>query len=266
MSGVKDAAAGLREMDELSAGDSPIHALNPLGKLLVTMVYIGVTTSFHKYQLSGLMAMALYPALLFAVSGISVKTCLHKMRMVLPLVCAVGIFNPFFDREPLLYAGSLAISGGMVSMVTLIVKGVFCLTASFLLIATTPIDRICGALRKLHVPRMLVTLVLLTYRYVAVLAEEAAAMTMAYRLRAPGQKGIHFSAWGSFLGQLLLRSMDRAEEIYCSMQLRGFCGDFWYAETESMRAADVIFCLASLSCFFLFRRFDLAQGIGSLLM
>ena len=41
-----------------------------------------------------------------------------------------------------------------------------------------------------------------------------------------GQKGIHISVWGSFLGQLLLRSMDRAQALYESMELRGFCGEF----------------------------------------
>ena len=106
----------------------------------------------------------------------------------------------------------------MISMLTLMLKGVFCLMASFLLMATTPIDSLCAALRKLHVPGLLVTLLLLTYRYVGVMTEELAVMTDAYHLRAPGQKGIQVSAWGSFLGQLLLRSMDRAQELYA-------CGD-----------------------------------------
>ena len=42
----------------------------------------------------------------------------------------------------------------------------------------------------------------------------------AYALRAPGEKGIHFRAWGSLLGQLLLRSVDRAQLVYESMLLR----------------------------------------------
>ena len=33
-----------------------------------------------------------------------------------------------------------------------------------------------------------------------------------------------------FLGQLLLRSMDRAVALYESMELRGFHGEFYYAE------------------------------------
>lgn len=54
-------------------------------------------------------------------------------------------------------------------------------------------------------------------------------MMQAYSLRAPRQKGIHFKAWGSFVGQLLLRSMDRAGVVYESMTLRGYQGEFCYA-------------------------------------
>ena len=80
-------------------------------------------------------------------------------------------------------------------MLTLMMKGVFSLLASFLLIATTAIDSLCAALRRLHVPGILVTLLLLTYRYIGVMLEQVSVMTEAYRLRAPGQKGLHISAW-----------------------------------------------------------------------
>ena len=264
MNNISAASREFREMDELSAQDSPIHRLHALVKLLVTLAYIVCVVSFPKYQLSGLAVMVLYPVLLFQISGIPVRTCFHKLRIVLPLVCAVGLLNPFFDRAPLLMVGGVAVSGGVVSMVTLMLKGVFSLMASFLLIATTPIDALCAALRKLHVPGLLVTLLLLTYRYISVMIGEVAVMTDAYRLRAPGQKGIHISAWGSFLGQLLLRSMDRAEELYQSMQLRGFRGEFYYADTAPCTAGAVLYGVVCVALFVLARCYDLPQLLGNL--
>ena len=264
MNNISAASREFREMDELSAQDSPIHRLHPLVKLLVTLAYIVCVVSFPKYQLSGLAVMVLYPVLVFQLSGIPVRTCFHKLRIVLPLVCAVGLLNPFFDRAPLLYVGGLAVSGGVVSMVTLMLKGVFSLMASFLLIATTSIDALCAALRKLHVPALLVTLLLLTYRYISVMIGEVAVMTDAYRLRAPGQKGIHISVWGSFLGQLLLRSMDRAEELYQSMQLRGFCGEFYYADQPPCTAGAVGYGVVCAALFVLARLYDLPQFLGNL--
>ena len=266
MDKLNNAQLELREMDELAAADSPVHRLNPLCKLLVTVFYIAAVVSFPKYDLSALVVMVLYPVLLFQAAGIPVGLCFHKLRIVLPLVCAVGLLNPFFDRAPLLMVGGVAVSGGVVSMVTLMLKGVFSMMASFLLIATTPIDALCAALRKLHVPGLLVTLLLLTYRYISVMIGEVAVMTDAYHLRAPGQKGIHISAWGSFLGQLLLRSMDRAEELYSSMLLRGFRGEFYYVGLPKARGKDWLFFLGSLLLFLAARNTNLPELLGSLIM
>ena len=256
----------LGEMDELAARQSPIHTLCPTAKLLTTIAYIFVVVSFHKYELSGLSVMVLYPVLLFQLSGIPVRVCFYKLRIVLPLVMAVGLFNPFFDRTPLLYLGSLPVSGGVVSMLTLMLKGLFCLMASFLLMATTPIDSLCAALRKLHVPGMLTTLLLLTYRYVGVMTEELAVMTDAYYIRAPGQKGIHVSAWGSFLGQLLLRSMDRAQELYSSMLLRGYHEHFHYALFKPFTGSDALYTFGCTAVFLLLRFVNLAELLGRLLV
>ena len=264
MNKMEHALHELHEMDALAAQDSPIHRLSPLAKLLATVVYIVVTVSFHKYQLSGLAVMALIPVFLFQVSGIPVRTCFYKLRIVLPLVMAVGLFNPLFDRAPMFYLGSVAVSGGVVSMLSLMLKGVLCLMMSFLLIATTPIDSLCAALRKLHVPNILVTLLLLTFRYVGVMTEELAIMTDAYRLRAPGQKGVHISAWGSFLGQALLRSMDRAQELYSSMLLRGYEGEFRYAKTAPFGAKDAAYMLCVAAACILFRYVNLAELLGRL--
>ena len=143
-------------------------------------------------------------------------------------------------------------------------KGVFCLLASFLLMATTTIEEICRALRQLHLPKTITSLLLLTFRYIGVLLSEVSVMQEAYSLRAPGQKGVHISAWGSFLGQLLLRSMDRAEALYESMELRGFCGDFSYAVRRKGSAASWPYAILCPALMLLPRLVDLSALAGSL--
>lgn len=261
MNKAESAAQELREMDDLAAMDSPMHRLAPFGKLIMTLCYIFTVVSFHKYDFSGLMFMVLFPVFGYQLSFIPVSTCFRKLRAVLPLVCAVGLANPFFDRAVIARIGGLAVSGGAVSMVTLMMKGVFSLMASFLLIATTGIDGVCLALRQLRVPKLITSLVLLTYRYVSVLLDEVAIMTQSYHLRAPGQKGIHYRAWGSFLGQLLLRSMDRAQALYDSMLLRGFAGEFAYAQTSKTGIGAAIgVCILILLC----RMLPVAALLGSI--
>lgn len=254
----------IRQMDELSDMDSPVHNRHPLAKLLVTVGYIFTVVSFPKYDLTGLIPMVFYPVLLFQMSGIRVRTCFHKLKFILPLVCAVGLWNPFLDRIPILTVGPVTLTGGMVSFVTLMLKGIFALMASFLLIATTNIEKICYALRQLRVPELLVTQVLMTYRYISLLLHEAGAMMNAYALRAPGQKGLHISAWGSFVGQLLLRSMDRSEELYRSMQMRGFHGAFYYADVTPAVWQDAAYGILWFLLFGLLRFCNLSELIGGL--
>ena len=91
-------------------------------------------------------------------------------------------------------------------------------------------------------------------------------MTQAYSLRAPGQKGIHYKAWGSFLGQLLLRSMDRAEELYSSMLLRGYHGEFYYAQGGGSSIRDVLYAAFWCALFIAARFVNLTQLLGTSVM
>ena len=91
-------------------------------------------------------------------------------------------------------------------------------------------------------------------------------MTDAYHLRAPGQKGIHISAWGSFLGQLLLRSMDRAQELFSSMMLRGYHEHFHYADIDRFRMRDALFMAGCILFFLILRYGSIAQLIGGLIV
>ena len=255
------------EMDQLAARSSMIHNMTPLSKLWIAVFYILVTVSFHKYDISGLFVMVLFPLLGYQLSYIPVRTCFHKLRVVMPLVCAVGLLNPFYDRQILITIGSVGISGGVISMLTLMMKGVFCLMMSFLLVATTGITGICSALRQIHCPEVITTLLLLTYRYISLLLEEVSTMTTAYHLRAPGQKGIRMSAWGSFLGQLVLRSMDRAQGLYESMMLRGFHGEFHSAvESKGSRADSAAVSVICSICVLACRWYNIPALLNSLVM
>ena len=209
-----------------------MNLLHPLGKLLVCVFYILTVASVDKYDLQRLILLAIFPAFCFIVGELSFKDGVYRMRLILPLVIFVGVFNPFFDRTPLMQIGAtdgsegIWITGGVISMVTLMLKGFLSVLSAYILIAITSIEEICYALRMLHVPRIIVIVILLIYRYFGLMGGEADRIATAYQLRAPSQKGIHYKAWGTLVGQWLLRSMDRANVVYESMMLRGFNGDF----------------------------------------
>lgn len=243
MSKLGSAIYEFHTIEKLAGKDRWINHIYPLVKLVLTVIYIGVAVSFGKYDLAHLLLMGVYPIVLFVLGEISFRESFRHLRVILPLVCMVGVLNPLFDRQIVFYVGGFGVTGGMISMTTLLVKGCYSVFASYLLVATTTIEQICCALRQLHVPAVFVTQILLTYRYVSVLLSEANRMMQAYSLRAPRQKGIHFKTWGSFVGQLLLRSMDRAAVVYESMTLRGYQGEFHYAVREKCLGKDYVWLL-----------------------
>ncbi|MBP3468126.1 MAG: cobalt ECF transporter T component CbiQ, partial [Lachnospiraceae bacterium] len=166
MNKMDGAVKEIYHMDELSAKNTWLNQLHPLIKLLVTFLFIMITVSFSRYQLSRVLLLSVYPIVLFIIGDISFADSLRRLRIVLPLVCLAGIVNPFFDRQPIASIRGFVITAGMLSMITLILKGVLCVLSSYLLIASTSIESICYALRLLHIPAILVTQILLTYRYI----------------------------------------------------------------------------------------------------
>ena len=249
MSRLGNALYEIHHMDMLAERDQWVNRIHPLVKLLLTLVYIAVTVSFSKYDLAGLLKMGVYVIAIFILGDLSFTDSLRKLRVVLPLVCFVGVFNPLFDREAYMQVGSVVITAGVISMLTLMIKGVYSVLAAYLLIATTSIEKICYALRLMHVPVIIVTQILLTYRYISVLLSEANRMIQAYSLRAPNQKGVHFKVWGSLAGQLLFKSMDRANAVYESMTLRGYHGEFYYVGKIPCKGKDYLYLAIWLSVF-----------------
>lgn len=251
-------------INELQQRDQWVNRLHPLVKFCISVIYIGLLMSLNKYELAKLISFAVYPFIIYNLANIRVKDALYRMRLVLPLLMAVGIFNPFFDRQTVLFVVGVPISGGIISMITLMLKGLFTVLAAYSLIATTTIEDICYALRCLKMPKVLVTVILLIYRYLFILVEEAGTIFAAYSLRAPSQKGINYKYWGPLVGQWLLRSMDRAEVVYESMCLRGFKGDFFYSQNRKAGLSDFVYSFIWMAILIILRFTNAVYALGGL--
>lgn len=263
MSKLQSAIREINRIDDLASSDQWLNNIHPLVKLCLTFVYIAVVVSFDKYNILGVAAMIVYPVMMFQTGDISFVDAMKRLKIILPIVCIVGIFNPFIDTQIITVFGTMQIKAGVISMITLIIKGVFTVLASYILVATTTIEKICYAMRMLHIPKIFVTEIMLIYRYITLLLTQAHTMSDAYALRAPGQKGVHYKVWGSFVGQLILSSVDRADNIYNAMNLRGYNGEF-YCEKIPVVKRDIIFLIIWLTIFVVCRAINVLSLIGSI--
>ena len=222
MSQLNQAVKALHEVDAESGKRRKESALHPFSIFLVTCLYIGIIASFSTYDLGRLVSMVIFLIVTGIWCDISLKNSFCRLKYILLLPLFLGMANLLFDRQILGYVGKLPITGGMVSMMTLFCKGVLMVYATYFMILRIGIEGLCLSLKSLHVPGILITQVTLTYRYIIVLLREMERMWIAYRMRAPGQKGIQMKAWGPFLGMLFFRSVERAGHVYESMKLRGY--------------------------------------------
>jgi cobalt/nickel transport system permease protein len=68
--------------------------------------------------------------------------------------------------------------------------------------------------------------------------------------------------WGSLPGQILMRSIDRAERLYAAMCVRGFNGEYRSRVRAPFHCSDLLYFCAMLSCIAAARVWNVPQLIG----
>lgn len=255
-----------RYLDELSGGDSPVHQLHPGVKLLVTLAFVVVTASFPKYEVTGMIPLLFYPLFLISLADLPWGLLLRRLLLALPFVLFIAVFNPLFDQAPYYRIGWLTVSGGVVSLLSILLRFSLSVLAALALIATTGINALGAALLTFGVPKALVSQLLFMYRYLHVLMAEVVRTMRAYCLRSPDSDGVGIRTWGSLTGLLLLRTLDRAQRVHQAMRCRGYDGTIRLARSSRLRMLDGAFLVFWLVFFVAVRMVNFPQWVGALLM
>lgn len=265
MSTPSESLFNIRILDELAERKSFIHNIHPVIKILTTVVYLLITISFNNYDLARILPLVFYPITIMTLADIPIIPIFKRVILALPLIIGIGLFNPIYDRNPVLILPGITISGGWISFSTILIKGFLTILVALVLIATTGMTNIASALRLIKVPSIFVIQLLLTYRYIAVLGEESVRVTRAYSLRSAGERGIKIKHSGPVVGHLLIRSIERAQRIYRSMCARGFTGEY-YSGRRKININDILY-LAGWSLFFVIIRYlNISEIIGKIIL
>ena len=265
MSNITKSSQNLRWMDNQSDKNTIIHRINPVIKLVVSLIYIFTIISFDNYSPERLIPFIFY---IFIVSSLAEISLIHLLKLSavsLPLIIGIGIFNPIFNREVAYYIGSIPISFGMLSFCTLFIKSLMTVISGLLLVATTGINNLGMALRKIGLPKIFAVQIMLTYRYITVYMEEVNTTLTAHSLRA-NNKGVSYKSYGYLVGNILLRTIDRSQKIYEAMCLRGFHGDYVTGKNPKINKTDIIYLAVWSSLFIFIRYYNLSQIIGNLII
>ena len=260
-----DALQALHSLDSMAAQPNGLTQFDPRTRILATLTFIVMVVSFDRYTVLALIPFFLFPIMLCAAGNISLLWIGRRVLVASPFAIVVGILNPLLDSAPVASLGGIAVTGGWVSFVSILIRFALTVSAALVLVASTGLPAICTGLEQLGVPRAFTLQLLLLHRYAVVVAGEANRMRMAHALRA-GETTLGLSTYASLIGHLLLRSLEHAHRIHQAMVARGFDGQLHGRRQSAWRARDSFFLVGCILSCGLARCIDVPKTLGQWLL
>jgi len=240
-------------LDPYRASSSLIHLLDPRVKLVLTLLFI-ITTALVPPG-SWAVFILLY-ALILAVEVLSELGVLYVFKrslLAIPFViAAIPIIFTTSEGE----AVSIIISSftvqisltGLERFFSILLKSWISIQAAIVLAASTPFPDLLVAMRAIHIPRMIVAIFGLMWRYLFILADEALRLHRARESRSghpdvPQGKVGGSVVWraqvtGKMVGSLFIRAFERSDRIYNAMLSRGYDGEIRTLPLSPMTPAE----------------------------
>lgn len=263
-------------LDPYEPKNSPIHALDARVKFVLAVAFI-LTTS-----LTPAGAWPVY-VLLFAISisvvvlsDLGVGTVLKRASIAIPFALAAlpVLFTvkgePLFTL-PLGFATLTASAAGAERFISILFKSFISVQMAIVLAMSTPFPQLLMAMRAVKIPRLLVAIFGLMWRYLFVLADEATRLLRARASRSGAAQQAGFRtggsiAWrgrvaGGMAGNLLLRGFERGDRIYAAMTARGYDGEVRGFALPHMPALHQVVLIAGLAVLVLL--FGLSRLFGA---
>ena len=194
---------------------SSIHRLPARTKLAIALALVFCVVSVpHRWDKTWWTASAAAALLLLAAavrSRLSPAFLLRRLLLLEPFVLGVAVLSLWQPHGWAVFWHTVA-------------RSTLCLATLVLLAATTPFSEIIRVLRSWRVPALLLTTLTLMDRYLFVLVEESARMQRARASRtfAPRSRWAVWRSLAETLGELFVRSVERAARIHAAMCARGW--------------------------------------------
>ena len=255
MRGPGASLAALRDLDALSAREAPLARLDPRAPLLVTLLLSVLAASYPRGEVLALLPFLAWPAALASLAAVPARPLLRALLVPLPFVLLAAL--PALLVEPGAEGRAIAAS--------VLLRFLLTAASALLLAAVWGLPALAWAMERLGAPTVLVTQLLVLWRYLFVLGEEGVRMERARAMRSFGPRGRELALAGPLLGTLLLRSQERAERIDRALRARAFTGRFPALRPWRFGAGAAAFLVGWAAALVLFRLVNVPEALGRLL-
>jgi cobalt/nickel transport system permease protein len=214
--------------EPFAAGDSPIHRTSPALRLTLATIFSFTVAVMHDIAALAA-ALAAGTALALVIRG-PVKPLANR------LIATFGVLIMVWLIVPVTYGGVAAVQIGPIGIsqtgarlcLQITLKTLSILLVFISLVATMDTATLGHTLNRLGLPRKLVMLLLLAYRYIFVIEQEYQRLYRAARIRnfTPGTNLHTYRTYAYLVGMLFVRASERAVRVHHAMKCRGFNGRF----------------------------------------
>lgn len=225
-----------------------LDRLDPRSRILAATVFALVVVALN--ALPALLAALAVSLGALGLTRLPWRQTLRRMAAMDGFIIFMLVLLPFtVPGTPLFHVAGFPVSTeGVVKAAEIGLKANAVILMAMVLVGTMEPVALGHGLYRLRVPVMLVHLLLFTVRYIAVLHQEygrlrAAMKARGFRLR----NRLHtYRSLGYLVGMMLVRSLDRSENILAAMRCRGFNGTIHLLDETRFSRADRTFALVAL--------------------
>lgn len=227
-------------LDPYQGGRSLVHRLDARVKLVLVVAFILTAALTPVAAWPVYVLLAALAAAVEILSELGLGFYLKRALLAVPFVLAALPVMFTIPGPALLHLpfGLALTAPGLERFASVALKSWISVQAAILLASTTPFPDILMAMRALRLPRLLVAIIGLMWRYLFVMVDETLRLIRARLARSgegPQAAGAARRAGGSVFwrarvtggmaGSLFLRSLERSDRIYNAMLARGYDGE-----------------------------------------
>ena len=210
--------------------DSFIHKLDPRAKLSGIFILI-FSIVLIKDFLACILALTISLIFLF-LSKLPLKFAFEQLKYGFIFLLFLAITMIIFGHRPF----------------EIMIRAISALILVFIAFATSRFDISIKALNQIGFPSKLTHILMFTYRYIFVFAEEYEKLSMALKMKGFERRtNIYtFETIAKLIATLFIRSYERAENVYKAMILRGYTGNPKTITNFKITLRDIMFITLSL--------------------
>ncbi|MBU4314398.1 MAG: cobalt ECF transporter T component CbiQ [Actinobacteria bacterium] len=220
------------------------NILNIRNKLIITLVNIFFIVSVVKGRYLIFAFYFLATIIVVFLFKPDFKQLVKRVSLVFLYPFFISIFIPFANEGAALAKIDLKVftlavtDNGLTIFAAVLIKSFLSILLLTSLIVSTDEIELLHGLRKIHLPKVIVSIIFLMYRYIFLITEESRTGQQAIKSRV-FQKSYHTvnKRLTHVIGNLFIKSLDRAENVYRSMESRGFDGNFYIVEKENTKGS-----------------------------